>query len=366
MLPQTERLIVKPASWPIDDRRRWEKATIGEGFKGMENPAVRWVPKRRKIVEDSFGRFLGWLTNSRGPTAESSAVKDITSKNIKAYIAYLRETLAPWSVTTYFGGLLRFVAVTTPKMEVDWMQDRYRKMKTRSVSTRPKTAHLQHTGDLVEYGLELMRQVEGKNAPKHSLGVRAAQKYQAGLMIAILAVAPLRIRNFQDIEIGKSLVWEQGRYILRFDPEHTKTGAESKNPLPVEFEPYLKAFCTKYRSVLMKKSAGKSISNYFWIDRGGEKMNEATLRETIKRWTKLKFGKHLWPHLFRDAAATSIAQDDPEHVGIVTSVLSHASIATAKRHYDQSTSLKANKRAAEAVFALRMADGSDDDDLSIY
>jgi integrase len=178
-------------------------------------------------------------------------------------------------------------------------------------------------------------------------------------MIAMLAVAPLRIRNFQNIEIGKSLVYEQGRYLLRFPAEETKTGVEIEIPLPPEFEPYLKVFCSKHRPTLMKQGTGTPIGGSFWIDRGGKKMSEAVLRETIERWTKLKFGKHVWPHLFRDAAATSIAQDDPEHVGVITSLLSHTSIATAKKYYDQSTALQASRSVVGVIYALRTAEIDD-------
>jgi integrase/recombinase XerD len=361
MSPQIATLIVPPATWPADDRERWARAVAGNGYKGPDNPAAKWSPSRREIVADSYGRFLGWLEKSKGKISDGSCAHHVNPKNVAAYVTHLREKLTPWSATIYIGGLLRFVAVTAPKMELDWLQDRYRKMKARAESTRPKTAHLQHTGELVKYGLALMRQATGAKVSKRSRGIRAAQKGQAGLMIAMLAVAPLRIRNFQDIEIGKSLVYESGRYIVRFTAEETKTGVESENLLPPEFEPYLEAFFSKHRPTLIKQGAGKQLSAYLWIDRSGKKMSETTLRDTIKRWTKLKFGKHVWPHLFRDAAATSIAQDAPEHVGVVTSVLSHTSIATAKKHYDQSTALQANRVVASVIAGLRAANDDPDE-----
>jgi integrase len=95
-------------------------------------------------------------------------------------------------------------------------------------------------------------------------------------------------------------------------------------------------------------------------------MSEPALRATIERWTKLKFGKHLWPHLFRDAMATSIAQDDPEHVGVIALLLSHTSIDMAKRHYDQSTSLQASRTVAEMIYVLRTAEDDPDDEGSPF
>ncbi len=366
MSPPIVPLIVPPASWPADDRQRWDRAVAGKGYQRTENPAARWSPSRREIVEDAYGRFLGLLEKEKGKLAGGSAVNCVAPKNIDGYVAYLRETLAPHSVTLYFYGLQRFVAVTTPVKDIDWMGDRYRKMKARSVPTRQKTAHLRHTADLVRYGLTLMKEVKAETPSRRRLGIRAAQKYQAGLMILILAADPLRIRNFQDIEIGRSLVYEQKRYLLRFEPDETKTGARIEDPLPVEIEPFLKIFCSIHRPALLKQGGRKANTTALWIDRSGKKMGEAAVRDTIKRWTKLKFGKHVWPHLFRDAAATSIAQDDPEHVGVITSVLSHTSIGTAKKHYDQSTKLKASRESAEMIHVLRTSAEDPDGEGSAF
>jgi hypothetical protein len=366
MSPPKERLTVPPACWPVDDRFRLERAIAGHGYKGADNPAARWSPRRRENVEDSYGRYLGWLKKFKGKLPSDSAVKHITPKNTGTYVACLRETLAPWSVATYFEGMMSFVAVTTPVMDIDWMKTRYGKMKARAFPTREKTAHLQHTTDLVRFGLKLMQEAEAEAPPNGKIGVLVALKYQAGFMIAMLAIAPLRIRNFQGIEIGRSLIYAQKRYLLRFKPEETKTGIEIEHPLPAELEPYLKTLLSKYRPVLVKRGGGKAHSGSLWVDIFGKKMSEIALRDTIKRWTERKFGKHLWPHLFRDAMATSIAQDDPEHVGIIAPVLSHASLTTALKSYVQSNSIMANRQAAEIIHALRLAEIDPDDEGALF
>lgn len=350
-----KRLTIPPAAWPTDDLFRWNRALAGNGYKGADNRAVSWSRRRCENVEDAYGRFLGWLKQHKGSLSSKSCVDAVTPKNIECYIAYLRETLAPHSVLTYFEGVTSFVAVTTPKIDVDWMNARYAKMKARAYSTRPKTAHIQHTATLVKLGIALMNEASAGDPLKGPPDIETALKFQAGLMIVVLAIAPLRIRNFQDIVIGRSLVYEHKRYLLRFSAAETKTGMKIEIPLPAELEPYIKIFCAKYRPALMKQ-AGKLNSLAFWIDQSGKKMREEAIRGTIKHWTQLKFGKHVWPHLFRDAAATTIAQDDPEHIAIVASVLSHTSLRTAKKSYDQSTSLQASRSAAEILFVLQTAD----------
>ena len=50
------------------------------------------------------------------------------------------------------------------------------------------------------------------------------------------------------------------------------------------------------------------------------------------------------PHLFRDAAATSIAIHDPEHVTNIMPVLGHSTLTTCERHYNQAQGLEAGRR----------------------
>ena len=69
-----------------------------------------------------------------------------------------------------------------------------------------------------------------------------------------------------------------------------------------------------------------------------------TLAERIQERTKAAFGQSIPPHWFRDAAATSIAIDDPVHVRDAHLILGHADLATTEKHYIQARSLQASRR----------------------
>ena len=78
---------------------------------------------------------------------------------------------------------------------------------------------VQHTLDLYRYGKRLM-DTAGEHAPEQArLGVAAAKRYQAGLIIALLAARPLRIRNLQTLTIGKTLRWDGKYYWLTFSTD---------------------------------------------------------------------------------------------------------------------------------------------------
>ncbi len=59
------------------------------------------------------------------------------------------------------------------------------------------------------------------------------------------------------------------------------------------------------------------------------------------------------PHLFRDCAATSIAIDDPVHVGIAARVLGHRTGSTTERFYNQARSIEASRLMQKSLLAQR-------------
>ena len=58
-------------------------------------------------------------------------------------------------------------------------------------------------------------------------------------------------------------------------------------------------------------------------------------------------------HDFRRAAATFLAMQSPEMVGLTSGVLQHASPEIAKRHYNLARSVSASRRHAGTVSAMK-------------
>lgn len=66
-----------------------------------------------------------------------------------------------------------------------------------------------------------------------------------------------------------------------------------------------------------------------------------------------RFCKRINPHLFRDIAATSIATEIPEDVGIVRSVLGHSDMRTGERFYNQARSVSVSLAYQAALNRFR-------------
>ena len=68
--------------------------------------------------------------------------------------------------------------------------------------------------------------------------------------------------------------------------------------------------------------------NQLWVALSGSALTEMGFYNIVCKHTKQAFGIAINPHAFRDAAATTVAIDDPEHVRVAAPILGHRSHTT--------------------------------------
>jgi integrase/recombinase XerD len=67
--------------------------------------------------------------------------------------------------------------------------------------------------------------------------------------------------------------------------------------------------------------------------------------------TREGLGQPINPHLFRDCAVTSVAIDDPAHIGIASRLLGHRTRSTTERYYNQARGLEASRLMQKSLLA---------------
>jgi integrase/recombinase XerD len=70
----------------------------------------------------------------------------------------------------------------------------------------------------------------------------------------------------------------------------------------------------------------------------------------VCKHTQEAFGVAINPHLFRDAAATTLAIADPENVRVAAPLLGHRTFTTTERYYQQAKSFEAHREYIAALF----------------
>jgi integrase/recombinase XerD len=349
---RASRMIWAPLLWPKADRLLWTRARRGSGPGGLDNPATLWSGPTLKKNEDDYGRYLSWLSRV-GLLIEDEAISDrITPGRLKVYLPYLKSFLSPMSVTMSVSQLCASAKAFAPDSDWSWLNRRVARLKFQAKPSREKRHAIRNTLELYNYGKELM-----DNADQGAGGELAAtQRYQSGLIIALLAARPLRIRNFKSLSIGQSLRWDGKGYWLTFSADETKTDSAINEPFPEDLVPYLEAFIRTRRPFLLRRATGGLATvahRSLWVDRSGLPMQEFTLRSVIKVYTKCRFGVALWPHLFRYCLLTSVAIDQPDLVRVSAALLGHTSLRTGEKHYNQARQLDASRQLGAAVSELR-------------
>ena len=214
--------------------------------------------------------------------------------------------------------------------------------------TRDKAQRLRHALALLELGAALMR-----GAPLADTRLSHALRYRDGLIIALLAMRPLRARNFLGLILGRHLVRQDGRWWILIAASETKNRRPVEVPFPARLVEFLEHYLAAVRPLLARgHGAAVGAEARLWLTKSGGVLSERRFHACVCERTKAAFGRSVYPHLFRDAVATSIALDDPEHVRSAAPVLGHASFASTERHYRMSRGADATRVLHEVMEAL--------------
>ena len=98
------------------------------------------------------------------------------------------------------------------------------------------------------------------------------------------------------------------------------------------------------------RRGAKPAGDALWVSSHGSPLTGMTIYNSIRMHTEKAFGRAVNPHLFRDAAATTLAIADPAHVRIAAPLLGHRTFTTTERYYQQAQSFDAHRAYVDALF----------------
>ena len=190
---------------------------------------------------------------------------------------------------------------------------------------------------------------------KETTGLRRFKAYRDGLMIALLASRPLRLRNLTGLALDRTLVQRGDEWWIQIPAAETKTNDPIEVPWPKMLEPHLETYLSDHRAgiVTLRGFCSGTAGNALWLSMYGVPMTDNGIYTPIVARTREGLGQAINPHLFRDCAATSIAIEDPAHVGIASRLLGHRTGSTTERYYNQARSIEASRLMQNQLLVLR-------------
>jgi site-specific recombinase XerD len=329
--------------WVPADRDAWEQACRpGSRFK-PGGAGSHLAPVSQKDFANRYGAFLGFLQRTgRLETHHSGTATQVTVPNVEAYLADLAVRVRSVTVHNCIYKLRRAAELLSPSGDFSWLAE-IEKDLALVMEPRSKFDRLVFTQRLVEAGLTLVAEADrfAKTDFARARGVRN------GLMIALLALGPIRIKNFAALEIGITFKEVQGRWWITLPSIDTKTRRPDERCVPEWFNPTIELYLSQSRPVLL---GSRPHTNALWISSTtGRPVTTKNMGTLISKVTRETLGVDVSPHLFRTAAASTAATFAGATPHLASALLNHTDPRVTEECYIRPSSVRASQIYAEIV-----------------
>jgi integrase len=341
-----ERACLPISQWPEADRRLWLAACapgdiLDDDIGARSGHAVI---SNRKATK-GYGRWLTYLQISAPATLAMPPVDRITRERVRAYVDSLVAIgNSTQTILARLQELGEVAEVMAPDRIWSFINEIASKIRARHRPARDKS-NLRPSNELVDLGFELMKSARSLS------GVETAIAYRDGLVIAFLALIPLRRRNLADLVLDRTLIRQGSEWLVVFGEDETKTHAAFEIGLPDVLRKPLENYLQNYRPILAAREGRwvRPVEGAVWVSKDGSPMRQIALYDRVRARTKDAFGVAINPHLFRDAAATTMAIADPGHIRLAAPLLGHRTFTTTERYYQQARGYDAHRAFIDAL-----------------
>ena len=346
-----DRKILKVHECPERDRVIWEEALQQDDPFAEEGSRTEYRQISNDKVAKGHGRFLTFIQRYHPEMFGSEPPERISETLIKEYIEHLRSLgNSDQTIMARLQEIYSSHKVLAPKTSLTFIRRIEARIRACAKPAREKRGRLVPTDELVALGRKLMETANGPSTAR----LRAIQ-YRDGLLIVFAALRPLRRKNLAEMRLHKNLIKKGMTWVLVLSKEETKTYSRDERLWPEEFTENLEIYLTLHRPVLMSQSGRWTapIDDHLWVSSESSPQTQMSIYQQITKRTKDEFGVSINPHLFRDAAATTIAIEDPTHVRVGTRVLNHKSARTTEKYYQQAEQHRAHSDLVAFIKKLR-------------
>lgn len=339
---------MKFAAWPEKDKALWLRITAIGCPLDDQGSGSHWAPETNRVIGRDYSYWLSFIGATEPLALRENPIARVTPTRVRLYL----QSMADVSALTQASRIARLhhvVHCADAEKDFRWlckMRCALEKLARRQGPVRNKQPRIVSSGRIIDAGIDLMRRAHSNSARKMSL---RAKDFRDGLMMAVLAARPLRLKNFATLRLGLHVRPTSDGYLIDIPGAETKTGRAIETFVPDELCPWLSLYLRDYRPYLL----GGCRSDFLWMHTNGRTYQPGALSMRISKLTTRNIGVSINPHLFRDCAATTVATDDPEHVLIIANILGHATLKTAEIHYNHAQNLDANRRLQSCLKEMK-------------
>jgi integrase len=319
--------------WPKSDRTGWAEACLPAWRLVRGGPASHLNHVSRSDIANRYGLFLDYLQRSGRFEAGQGATSLVSPENVSAFIAELKTRVRSVTVWNSVYKLRRAAQLIAPSTQFGWLAEIEKDLALMMVP-RSKNDRLVLTERLVEAGFLLIKEAQmfGKSNFARATGIRN------GLLIVLLALHPIRMKNFAGLTIGESFININGRWWIRVTADETKSNRVDQRQVPEFITALVDQYLDTYRTVLNR---GNTDERALWISSTtGKRITAKNLGTLISKLTLETIGVDVSPHLFRAAGASTAALYGRKYPHLASALLGHRDPRVTEEHYNQGSSVE--------------------------
>ena len=338
------------SDWPTADQLAWATACRPSKRLKPGGGASHLKPVTRDDLARRYGYFLDHIRCMEGLDSNTEPASYVTPERVERYILELKSRVS--SVTAYGSiyKLRRIAQLLRPSRDFVWLTE-IEKDLALVMQPRSKFDRLVWTEVLVEAGITLM--AEADTAVNLSSLARARQ-YRDGLMVALLALCPIRLKNFAALEIGRTFKHVKTSWWIVLSASETKEGRPDERPVPEFLNQWIGRYLDTHRPALARKN---DVGSALWLSSNhGTALTYSAVERAIGQATLATIGVAVSPHMFRTAAASTSAIHGGRTPHLASAILHHEHPGVTYEHYNRATSLSAGQNYADIVRTFRKRD----------
>lgn len=336
------------ARWPEADQAMWAALCAPAGPFDEPGALAHLRESSVSSLAVRYDRWIRWLRDQDPAALDEPPSRRATLPRLKRWLDALVDN-APMSRLMFIDGLLRVLTAADP--QADW--SRHRRLKANLKRAAGRGNRARKAGRVLSSRVLLQAGVRhaSEGAAVASTPLRRATCQRDGALVAFLAMMPIRCRALAGLTLGQSILVTPERLTVVLHETLTKTGLPWEAEVPEPAAGLLREYIDETRPFLMTR--WQRHHDILWVGDDGRPFNTHYLGIKIGWITEQLTGTRVPAHLFRDAAATTLARESPEAARLMRPVLAHTGFETAERHYNHARSIEAGRDYAAVLRGLK-------------
>jgi integrase len=338
------------AQWPEADRAAWAAACRPAERLKRGGAASHMREITRRDLARRYGYFLDYVQRSEGLAGHVEVAAHVTPDRVEGFLAELKARVSSVTVYGSIYKLRRTAQLLAPGRDFTWLTETEKDLAL-VMQPKSKFDRVVYTNILAEAGMTLMAEAD---AAMHRSALARARQFRNGLMVALKALYPIRLKNFAALEIGRSFKKVNNSWWIVLSAADTKEKRPDERTIDPCLSPWVERYLDVHRPVLARTDDAPAA---LWLSSNdGKAMTYLAVERVLKETTLATVGVDVSPHLFRTAGASTVAVHAGSTPHLASTLLHHTDRAVTDAHYNRASSLSAAQAYAAFIRAIRNGD----------